>query len=74
MSNPTTGPQSFKMYQCTSCQYELEEKTNHWGQIYQHCPVCRHLTAWNCMVDIPEGYDKAPDWKLVELNKIFKER
>ena len=70
MNKPKTGPATFKPYQCTGCRHEQQEKTNHWGQLYQQCPVCRQLIAWNCLEQIPEEYDKPDDWKLINLRDM----
>ncbi len=61
---PTTGKVSSKAYQCTTCGAEKEEKTNHWGDIYIHCDVCRTTTVWECEDEIPEEYKKPEPWDL----------
>ena len=66
---PTTGRLSNKPYEC-ECGYEKEVQTNHWGEVYLRCPVCRRLTAWKCNEPVPAGYGIPEKWKIVKLKDI----
>ena len=72
----TTGRYSHKMYRCTRCGREESHGTNHWGDIYPSCDCCSWKnpldpsSAWECMEEMPEGYEKPEPWKKVKLGDI----
>jgi len=66
----TTGKYSIKPYQCIRCGKEEEHGTNHWGEIYPFCSVCREYTVWTCLEEMPEGYEKPKTWNKVRLGDI----
>jgi len=66
----TTGPYSYKKYQCTQCGLEQEHGTNHWGEIYPYCPRCMKTTVWVCLEKMPKGYEKPEPWKMAILRDI----
>lgn len=61
---------SFKPYQCTQCQTEQEQQTNHYGEIYITCPTCKTTTTWQCeesehvakMCQVPDCKEEATRW------------
>jgi predicted amidophosphoribosyltransferase len=59
-----------KPYKCTGCGHEVEEMTNHWGEIYPWCYVCQEPTVWECQEECPEGYEKPQQWKRVKLGEV----
>lgn len=44
----------WKAYRCTKCDSELELSTNHYGECYPVCKICKEQTAHKCIADIPE--------------------
>ena len=64
MRKSAVGKISWKPYQCKGCDNEQEEKTNHWGEIYQYCSICLRITTWQCNEVVPKGYEKPSRWKI----------
>ena len=67
----TTSKLSVKRYKCTGpdCGYERMGATNHYGEIYDRCPVC----GWcchTCLEPVPEGMGVPTPWKKVKLGDI----
>lgn len=68
-NKPVTGKYSIKPYRCTQCKNERETGTNHWGFIYDVCPVCSN-TEHECIEEVPEGYGIPDKWKRVMLGDV----
>jgi len=66
----TTGKYSYKLYRCTTCGLEKELGTNHWGECYPACSICRKQTVWECLEPLPEGYTRPDPWKFVKLGDV----
>ena len=69
-SQPTTGPISRKPYECTGCTNEVELSTNHWGECYPWCDVCRKFTAHKCNEPAPEGFGVPERWRFADVTLI----
>ena len=75
---PTTGKYSMKPYRC-QCGAEREIGTNHWGECYSDCNVCRIESVgktfqgrWTCLEEPPEGYALPAPWTTVSLGELLK--
>lgn len=74
----TIGKVTHKLYKCVNCGHEQLQGTNHWGDIYPHCPKCQWKrpmefgSRWECLEPIPEGYDKPEPWVTVKLGDVIK--
>jgi hypothetical protein len=71
---PTTGPYSYKPYECRRCHKRTEEGTNHWGAIYSRCRVCEsegvYTAVKDCLEAPPEGTTLPPEWTIAKLGDI----
>lgn len=56
-----------KTYECTNCGHETEELTNHFGEIYTECKVCKNRRH-KYTGEIPEGGWVPPPWTDGDLN------
>jgi len=70
MPKSTIGKYTHKPYRCTECKNEREIGTNHWGECYPVCPVCRKQTVHECLEPLPEGMAKPEPWKMVKLGDV----
>lgn len=68
----TIGKYSKKPYECTECGQEKEIGTNHWGECYPVCDVCKKQTVWKCLEPLPSGYKKPEPWKWYKLKDLVK--
>jgi hypothetical protein len=71
-----TGKYSVKPYRCR-CGAEKEFGTNHWGEHYSECNVCRIETGhpngiWTCLEEPPEGVGLPEKWREVKLGDIVE--
>lgn len=67
-----TGPYSQKQYRCKTCGTVKTRGTNHWGDVYPYCPVCREITVWECLEPMPRGYKKPAPWRIVKLGDVAR--
>lgn len=63
---------SRKPYQCTTCSNEKEFLTNHFGECYPYCEICKTQTVWKCNEALPTGMELPPKWKLVKLSDVVE--